>query len=116
MNSLNSVLLEGVLLDNPVELGEGECTFTIITERNFKVEEEYRKEVSHFGIVTFSNLADSCMKHLTKNRGVRVVGRLKQEKLDANGNGPYSGVVIVAEHVEFKPVLNMQSDTDREVV
>ncbi|WP_246745058.1 hypothetical protein [Thiospirochaeta perfilievii] len=56
------------------------------------------------------------MKHLTKDREVRVVGRLKQEKLNVNAIEPDSRIVIVAEHVEFKPVLNMQSDTDRKVV
>nr|WP_281283499.1 hypothetical protein [Thiospirochaeta perfilievii] len=67
-------------------------------------------------MVTFEKLSHYCLKHLTKDREVRVVGRLKQEKLNVNAIEPDSRIVIVAEHVEFKPVLNMQSDTDRKVV
>jgi len=43
---------------------------------------------------------------LSKGRGVRVVGRLKQDRwIGPDGQGR-SKVLIVSEHVEFKPNLN----------
>jgi single-strand DNA-binding protein len=38
-----------------------------------------------------------------KGRGVRVVGRLKQERWQNAEGQAQSKVVIVAEHVEFRP-------------
>ena len=50
-----------------------------------------------------------CAEHLSKGRGIRVVGRIKQERWEADGPDGYQPrdkVVIVAEHVEFQPVRN----------
>ena len=47
--------------------------------------------------------------NLTKGRGVRVVGRLKQDRWQQNGQSR-SRIVIVAEHVEFKSKPNMKED------
>jgi len=45
---------------------------------------------------------------------VRVVGRLKQDRwTDADGR-PRSRVLIVAEHVEFKPQLRKEGDDKEE--
>ena len=43
-----------------------------------------------------------------KGRGVRVVGRLKQDRCADPDGKQYSRVSIVAEHVEFKPQLMKQ--------
>ena len=48
-------------------------------------------------------LATVCAEHLTKGRGIRVVGRIKQERWEDPDGDARSKVVIVAEHVEFKP-------------
>jgi len=47
-------------------------------------------------------------EYLKKGRGVRVVGRLKQDRwTDADGK-PHSRIFIVAEHVEFRPQFKKQ--------
>lgn len=91
MNSLNSVLLEGELVADPVEVDEV-CHFTISIVRCIK---DAESEVSNILIQTSSPvLTKNCMKYLDKGRGVRVVGRLSAS----------TGVVkVVAEHAEFKP-------------
>ena len=62
-----------------------------------------QKEVSFFDISCWTRLAEVCSEYLKKGRGVRVVGRLKQDRwTDADGK-PHSRIEIVAEHVEFKP-------------
>ena len=107
MNSLNSVLLEGNLTRDPelkyTPKGTALCSFAIASNRSFKQEEEYHEEVSYFDVTTWSHLAEVCNEYLKKGRGVRVVGRLKQDRWnDPEGNGR-SKVYVIAEHVEFKP-------------
>ena len=64
------------------------------------------KEVSYFDVETWGNLAQSCTQNGSKGRGVRVVGRLKQNRWVGNDGKNYSKVSVVAEHVEFKPVFS----------
>ena len=79
------------------------CSFSIASNRYFKQEEEYQNEVSYFDVTSWGHLAEVCGEYLKKGRGVRVVGRLKQDRWnDPEGNGR-SRVSVVAEHVEFKP-------------
>jgi single-strand DNA-binding protein len=102
MNSLNSILVEGNLTEDPQQLEKALCcTFTIGVDHYYKNNGEYKKETSYFDVEVWSKLADSCVEYLKKGRGVRVVGRLKQDRHD-----DVSAVKIVAEHVEFKPHHN----------
>ena len=61
------------------------------------------EEVSFVEATTLGKLATVCAEHLGKGRGVRVVGRLKQERWEDGDGNPRAKVVIVAEHVEFQP-------------
>ena len=107
MNDLNSVLLEGNLTRDPestVTKGWTTlCTFSIGVNRQYKIDDEKKEEVSFFEIETWGRLAENCFEYLSKGRGVRVVGRLKQSRWESDDKS-YSKVVIVAEHVEFKPI------------
>jgi len=86
------------------------CKFTVACNRFFKQDEETQKEVSFFDVTTWTRLAEVCGEYLKKGRGVRVVGRLKQDRwTDSDGKGR-SKVFIVAEHVEFKPQLKKDGD------
>lgn len=109
MNSLNSILLEGNLVKDPVERRTPQdtviCGLTIAVNRSYKKAEDYVKEVSYFEIEAWSTLAESCLKHLCKGRGVRVVGRLKQDRWVDDEEKSHSKIKIVAEHVEFKPLF-----------
>ena len=109
MNNLNSVLIEGNLVRDP-ELkyspkGTAVCSFALASNRYFKQDEETQKEVSFFEVTTWSRLAEVCGEYLKKGRGVRVVGRLKQDRWTNSEGQGRSKVSIVAEHVEFKPQL-----------
>ncbi len=107
MNSLNSVLLEGNLTKDPTfsltPKGTSVCTFSVASNRYYKKGEERVEQVDFFDVETWSGLADNCKEYLFKGRGVRIVGRLKQDRwIDKNGDPKYK-VKIVANHVEFKP-------------
>ncbi|MCD6120520.1 MAG: single-stranded DNA-binding protein [Spirochaetales bacterium] len=107
MNNLNSVLIEGNLVRDPeltyTPKGTPVCKFSVATNRFFKQDDEYQKEVSYFDVTTWSRLAEVCGEYLTKGRGVRVVGRLKQDRWEDPEGNTRTKVQIVAEHVEFKP-------------
>ena len=105
MNNLNSVLVEGNLVRDPqlkaTPKGTAVCSFSIAVNRFFKSETGMEKEVSYFDVQAWGKLAENVGK-IQKGRGVRVVGRLKQERWQQDGK-TRSRVVIVAETVEFKP-------------
>ncbi len=107
MNSLNSILIEGNLTRDPLlnetPKGTTVCTFGVASNRFYKQNDELQKEVSFFEVEVWARLAEACAENLKKGRGVRVVGRLKQDRwTDAEGKN-HEKVRIVAEHVEFKP-------------
>jgi single-strand DNA-binding protein len=112
MNNLNSILIEGNLVRDPelkyTPKGAPVCTFVLASNRWWKQEEEVQKEVSFFEISTWNRLAEVCGEYLKKGRGVRVVGRLKQDRWADPEGKSRSKVMIVAEHVEFKPQLKKQ--------
>ena len=118
MNSLNSILIEGNLTRDPVlaqtPKGTEVCNFSVASNRFYRQDEELQKEVSFFDVEVWARNAQRCSEFLQKGRGVRVVGRLKQDRWsDTNGNNR-SRVKIVGEHVEFKPNFNRPKDDEEE--
>ncbi|HOX33590.1 MAG TPA: single-stranded DNA-binding protein [Spirochaetales bacterium] len=107
MNSLNSILLEGNLVRDPEQKtlpsGSSVCEFAVASDRFYKQNDELEKEVSYFDVEAWSRLGAACSQNLKKGRGVRVVGRLKQDRWTDPEGRQRSKVKIVAEHVEFKP-------------
>ena len=112
MNNLNSILIEGNLVRDPelsyTPKGTAVCKFSVACNRSWKQDDEFQKEVSFFDVSTWTRLAEVCGEYLKKGRGVRVVGRLKQDRWTDPDGKPHSRVQIVAEHVEFKPQLKKQ--------
>ncbi len=115
MNHLNSILVEGNLVRDPnyrsTTSGNQVCDFTLATNRSYKIaDQKYENEVSYFDIEAWARLGAACAQNLKKGRGVRVVGRLKQDRWTDSEGKTHAKVKIVAEHVEFKPM----SKTDHE--
>jgi single-strand DNA-binding protein len=113
MNNLNSILIEGNLVRDPLlrstPKGTAVCNFTLASNRFFKQDTGYEKEVGYFDVETWSKLAEHCFKQGHRGRGVRVVGRLKQDRWNSADGKPHSRVAIVAEHVEFRPDFRRES-------
>ncbi len=107
MNSLNSILIEGNIVRDPqlkaTPKGTPLCTFSVASNRFIKQNDGVEKEVSFFDVETWANLAENCGTLGKKGRGVRVVGRLKQDRWTDGDGKPRTHVKIVAEHVEFRP-------------
>ena len=118
MNDLNSVLLEGNLTRDPestVTKGWNTlCTFSIGVNRQYKIEGEQKEEASFFEIQTWGKLAENCFEYLSKGRGVRITGRLKQSRWESDGKSR-SKVVVVADQVEFMPASSTQQESCEEI-
>jgi len=107
MNNLNSILIEGNLVRDPLlrstQKGTQICMMCLASNRYHKQEAGFEKEVSFFDVETWARLAELCYTKGRKGRGVRVVGRLKQDRWNDPDGKPRSRISIVAEHVEFRP-------------
>ena len=118
MNNLNSIIIEGNLTKDPVlsstPKGTPVCNFSVASNRFYKQEDELQKEVSFFDVEVWSRQGEICADTLTKGRGVRVVGRLKQDRWKDEEGGLHTRVKIVAEHVEFKPEFKKQGNNEEE--
>ncbi|MDR1788018.1 MAG: single-stranded DNA-binding protein [Treponema sp.] len=114
MNSLNSILIEGNLVRDPdmrsTPKGTQVCTFCLASNRFYKQDQQLEKEVSFFDVETWAKLAENCYTQGHKGRGVRVVGRLKQDRWNGTDGKPRSKVSIVAEHVEFRPEFKRDAE------
>jgi len=114
MNPLNSSLIEGII-DSTPELrttpkGTTVCVFSIESTRFYKDDNgKLTSETSVFDIEAWGRLAEKCDKELSIGRGVRVVGRLKQDRWAGSDGLPHSRVKVIAEHVEIKPQKKPQS-------
>ena len=113
MNHLNTTLIEGILLEDPIEetTGDGNkrTMFVVESVRFFQRSNEIKSETYRFLVETWGKTAETCFKALEKGLGVRVVGYLKQTIEDFKVPGhsrltfPVPSVRIVAECVDFKP-------------
>ncbi|MEI6874427.1 MAG: single-stranded DNA-binding protein [Spirochaetota bacterium] len=117
MNSLNSILLEGNLTRDPesktLPSGSQVCNFAVASNRFYKQNEVLEKETSFFDVEAWSRLGQTCADTLKKGRGVRVVGRLKQDRWQDTLGKQHSRVKIVAEHVEFKPQFKATNELEK---
>ena len=107
MYNLNSLIIEGNVVRDPVlkltPKGTSLCMFSIASNRFYRQNDKTSQETSFFDIETWARLAELCGENCTKGRGVRVAGRLKQDRWIGVDGKNYSKIKVVAEHVEFKP-------------
>ena len=103
MNSLNSVLLEGNLAADPLDLscdGILTCVFTLLVKRFYHVGLETSSEISRFRIKAYGNLAKLCLSDYKKASSLRIVGRLIEYRSEDEDGSHHSHVYILAEHIE----------------
>jgi len=115
MNNLNSILIEGNIVRDPLlrntPKGTAVCTFTIACSRFYRDDTGLAKEVSFFDIETWSKLAESCYQRGKKGRALRVVGRLRQDRWQGADGKDHARIVVLAEHVEFRPEIKKDAET-----
>jgi single-strand DNA-binding protein len=118
MNNLNSLLLEGNLVRDPLirstPKGTAVCNFTIASNRFFRQDAGLEKETGFFDVETWGKLAEICDAKGQKGIGVRIVGRLKQDRWENSEGENRSRIVIVAEHVEFRRQSKTEGSSEAE--
>ena len=118
MNMLNSIILEGNItkVGNVIEFADSkQMEVSIGVERSYKNRAgETVDETSEFDIIANGRaVVDTLLRKGEIGQGIRVVGRLKQIKWVADGKD-CSRVVIVAEHIEYKPKKSQKKETENE--
>ena len=115
LNNLNSIIIEGNLTRDPqlktIPNGNQVCSFAVASNRFYRQNDQTEQEVSFFDVETWSKLAQTCGEVLRKGRGVRVVGRLKQDRWEDAAGKTQTRIKLVAEHVEFKPVFKRDNES-----
>ena len=111
------VVIEGNLTQDPelttVPSGKSVCHFSIASNRYYRnSEKQLVSEVVYLNVDTWGNLAESCGKYLRKGRGVRVVGRVRQDRWQGEDEKIRDRIVVVAEHVEFHPDPNRSANQE----
>ncbi len=109
MNQLNSLILEGNVVKDSVLTepctGFKKLSFTIGVNRFYKnAQGEEVNEASFFHIEAYGNIAEHAARYAKKGRGLRIVGRLKQDRWTDGENKNCSRIYVVAEYIEYKPV------------
>ena len=107
MNQLNSLIIEGNCVDKATvsepEAGFKVCKFTVGVNRLFKnLNGEEVSEVSYFDAECYGKMAEICEGRIEKGKGLRIVGRMKQDRWTDPTGKNLSKVFIVCEHIEFK--------------
>jgi len=109
MNQLNSVIIEGNVTKQPVSKepvpGFKVADFTIGVNRYSKDKNgNWKEEVSFIPVHVQNKMAEYAVEKAVKGRGIRVVGRLKQDRWKTAEDKWESRMMVVAEHVEYKPI------------
>ena len=103
-NDLNSLIVEGVVIGEPHYLEATQrLEFAIDSSRVFKnASGEDVVEHYQFDVVSYGEYGKILLKLLKSCTGVRIVGRLKQDKWEEPDGVTHSKVYIVSEHIEFR--------------
>ena len=106
MNQINSLIIEGNLVREPVikdTVNKSKvATFSMAVNRYYKkADGSYEQEVSYFDVEAWGNFVDVVEKNGKKGCGCRVVGHLKQSRWKDGEGRACSKVSIVAEHIDF---------------
>lgn len=98
---INSLVIEGVVSGEPHKVETSDVlNFTVETTRYYKNRaEEDVEEKSQFKVVAFGAMSELSLKD---GVGVRVVGRLKENKWTDGDGVSHSEVQVIAEHIEIR--------------
>lgn len=111
-NDINKAILLGRLTrDSELKTlagGSSVCNFAIAVNRRVKKGEEWKDEANYFDIQLYGKSGENLHQYLTKGRQVLVVGELRQQRWEQDGQ-TRSKVVVVAESVQLLASGQQQS-------
>ena len=107
MNQMNQVLIEGNVVRDPsvkeTPRGTKVCIVPVATNHYYKnANGEVQKDAAFFDVEAWgANFSSRVVKMAKKGRGLRVVGRLKQDRWKGEDGKSFSKIYIIAEHIDF---------------
>jgi single-strand DNA-binding protein len=105
MNTINSIHIEGKATNIPkvhvTESNNTVASFIISVVRSYKVQEEYKKEISYFMIECWGEVAEKAIENVKYGVTLVIKGRLKQDRWEEKGV-QISRVKIMAENIDVK--------------
>lgn len=103
MNMLNSLILEGTVVDGLTSIPEGKDFGIEVVRYYKKADGEMVEDKSYFRVEIYEGMTDEKFtKNIYVGRGIRIVGKLKQKRWKDEEGKLHSRVVVIAEHIEFK--------------
>jgi single-strand DNA-binding protein len=105
MQDLNQIIIEGRATRDP-ELtytsgGTALAKFGIASNRSYKKGDEWQEETTFVDVAAWAKQAELCGQYVRKGMPVRVVGRLKFDSWEKDGQ-KHSRLTISADHVEWR--------------
>lgn len=117
MSDLNQVILRGRLTRSaelkylPNANRTAITEFSIANNKSRKNDDgTWSSDVSYFDCHIWGKYGEALQKNLTKGRAVCIIGRLKQDRWERDGQ-TYSKVSVDVSEVDFLPQTNTQSAT-----
>lgn len=110
MNNINQIIIEGNVEEQPqvqrTSVGKAFCVIPIVVTLHYRGDGgKYVDEVSYFDVeVHGEEYSTTIARYALKDRGVKIIGRLKQDRWEDTNGKQHSKVKIVAEHIDFKPM------------
>lgn len=106
MNQLNQLILEGNIVKDfeITEPREGFKVgkFTVAVNRNYRnAHGETVVEVNYFDCEVYGEYTANIQRKYFKGAGLRIVGRLKQDRWSDENGKKHSKVFVVVEHIDF---------------
>lgn len=118
--NLNKVMLIGNLTRDPemryTPQGTAVASFTIATNREWKVDGQVKQSADFHNVVSWNKLAEICGQLLKKGHKIYVEGRLQTRNWDdANGTRHYKTEVVIEDMIILTPKAGGEGDTEFEM-
>lgn len=110
INHLNSLLIEGVLVNDPEVVAHVKSSpevklvkFTIANDYFYVGTDGGKKKDTLFiAVQTWGALAERCLVQMKKGMTTRCVGKLKQRNWETESGDKHSVIELVAKHIEYR--------------
>lgn len=118
MNQMNQLIMEGRIVKmgelKQTPAGSGVLELTVANERHYKnANGEYTTEVSYMDTALFGRTAEFAVNKLKKGDGIRIVGRLKQDRWKNSEGKSMSRIKVIAEHIDGPIQLRKQAEPEK---
>ena len=118
--NLNKVMLIGNLTRDPeiryTPQGTAVASFTIATNREWKVDGQVKQSADFHNVVAWNKLAEICGQLLKKGHKVYTEGRLQTRNWDdTNGTRHYKTEVVIEDMIILTPKAGGEAEAEYEV-